>query len=107
MATIARTLAPAAASALLVLASIAHAASDADKCEAAKNKIAGKYAACRQGAVAKAIKKATPPDYSKCDAKFGPKWGSAETKGGGMCPTNGDEAAMQTFIAAHTDDVAA
>jgi len=40
--------------------------SDADKCEAAKNKEAGKSAFCRQKAEATAIKKGTAPDYTKC-----------------------------------------
>ena len=41
-----------------------------DKCEADKNKIAGKYAFCRQNAEAKAIKKGEAADYSKCDSKL-------------------------------------
>ena len=87
-----------------------------DRCEAKKNTIAGKYAQCRQNAVAKAIKKppatpATPgptptPNYTKCDAKFADKWMKAETSGGGMCPTTVDIASMQARITAHADAVA-
>jgi len=91
----------------LLLAAQAQAISDADKCEAAKNKIAGKYAFCRQKAEAKAIKTGDPVDYTKCDTNFTTKWGTAETNGGGMCPTNGDDAAIQACITAHTDDIAA
>lgn len=80
---------------------------DAEKCEAAKNKIAGKYAFCRQKAEAKGIKSGSAPDYSQCDAKFGLKWGVAESNGGGMCPTNGDELPMQMCVTAHTERVAA
>jgi hypothetical protein len=84
-----------------------------DRCEAKKNTIAGKYAQCRQNAVAKAIKKppatpgATPtPNYTKCDAKFADKWMKAESSGGGMCPTTVDMASMQARITAHADAVA-
>jgi hypothetical protein len=85
----------------------AHALTDAEKCEAGKNKVAGKYAACRQKAVSTAIKKGLmAPDYSKCDAKFTDKWGKVETDGAGMCPTNGDVAAAQGFITTHADAVA-
>ena len=92
---------------VLVVAGSAWAVSDPDKCEAAKNKVAGKYAFCRQKAEAKAVKTGDPVDYSKCDASYGDKWMSAETNGGGMCPTMGDQAAMQSCITAHTNRVAA
>src|SRR5215470_6896763 len=83
------------------------AASDADKCEAAKNKIAGQYALCRQEAEAKAVKTGDPADYSNCDANFTDRWASTETNGGGMCPTLADQAVMQSCITAHTNRVAA
>ncbi|OGL68152.1 hypothetical protein A3D60_04075 [Candidatus Uhrbacteria bacterium RIFCSPHIGHO2_02_FULL_47_29] len=102
--------------ALLVMAGItglvltwsgpAAAVSPAVKCEAAKLKIAGKYGFCRLKAEAKAAQTSDTPDYSKCDAKYADKWGVAETKGDGQCPTNGDESAVQTFIMQHTDDLA-
>ena len=92
---------------LLLAGPPVQAVSDADKCEAAKNKVAGKYAFCRQKAEAKAIKTGDPVDYTKCDASYGTKWASAETNGGGMCPTMGDQAAMQSCITAHTNRVAA
>jgi hypothetical protein len=90
------------------MAGTAAALSPADKCEAAKNKVAGKYAFCRQKAEAKAIKTGDPVDYSTCDEKYSDKWTQAEaTAGMGVCPTEGDETAMQSFITQHTDDVAA
>ena len=92
---------------LMVGGSAAYGASAADKCEAAKNKIAGKYAFCRAKAEAKAIKTATLPDFTKCDPKFSQKWMAAETAAGGMCPTQGDEPALQSCVAAHTTAVAA
>ena len=92
--------------ALAVWATGASAISDAQKCEAAKNKIAGKYAFCRQKAQAKAIKSGDPVDYSTCDTKFGEKWASAETDGGGMCPTSGDVTDVQDQVTAEADFIA-
>lgn len=78
-----------------------------EKCEAEKNKIAGKYAFCRQKAEAKAIRKGEAADYSKCDAKYSDKWTNAENRAGpGICPSEGDEATMQEFISQHSDSVA-
>jgi hypothetical protein len=52
--------------ALMMLATAqARALSPADKCEAAKNKAAGKHAFCRQKAEAKAITTGNPADYSR------------------------------------------
>lgn len=95
------------AAALVLAGTQARALSDADKCEAAKNKIAGKYAFCREKAEAKAIRKGGAPDYTKCDAKFSQKWADAEAQGGGMCPTTGDQAAMQSCITTATNQWAA
>jgi len=92
---------------MLVLAQVAWGVSPADKCEAAKNKIAGQYDACRLKTEATAVKTGGTPDFSKCDEKYAAKWTAAETDGGGMCPTNGDQSAMQGFITAHANTVAA
>ena len=91
----------------LLAATAAVALSPAVKCESAKLKEAGKYGFCRLKAEAKAVKTGDPPDYSKCDEKLTTKWPAIESAGGGMCPSNGDQAGMQTFIAQHTDYVAA
>jgi hypothetical protein len=77
---------------------VAMAASDSDKCQAAKNKIAGKYAFCRQKSVAKGIKKGLPPDFSKCVEKFDDKWGKTELKFGTECPTLGDGADIKQRV---------
>lgn len=79
----------------------------AQKCQAGKLKIAGKYDFCRLKAEAKAAQTGDPADYSKCDAKFAEKWSSTEADGGGMCPSNADEADIGAFITQHTDDLAA
>ena len=93
--------------ATLVLACEASGLTPAEKCESAKLKEAGKYGFCRLKAEAKAIKTGSPPDYSKCDEKYVFKWPTIESAGGGMCPSNGDQTALASFVAQHTDDVSA
>lgn len=78
-----------------------------DKCEADKLKTAGKYAFCRMNAESKAIKKGAPPDYSKCDEKFGAKWTLVESKAGGSCPVSDDQGDIQAQATGATDDLAA
>jgi hypothetical protein len=95
----------AAAIALLNFGS-AHAASQADNCEAAKLKIAGQYDFCQLKAQATAVKTGGMPDYSKCNTKFGQKWMAVETAGNGMCPTTGDAASIQTRITTDSGDLA-
>jgi hypothetical protein len=92
---------------VLLIVGAAHAVSPAEKCEAAKLKVAGKYDFCRLKAEATAAKSGGMRDFSKCDPIFSGKWSQAETKANGMCPSNGDEAAMQSFITQHTDALAA
>jgi hypothetical protein len=91
---------------ILVWAGPVAAVTDAEKCEAAKLKVAGKYNFCRLKAEAKAVKTGDPVDYTTCDSKYGLKWGIAETNGGGMCPTNGDQTNVQDQITADADFIA-
>ncbi len=77
------------------------------KCRAAKVKEAAKYSACRLKAESKAIKKGEVPDFSKCDSKFSEKWQKAESKAGGECPTENDEAAIQAQVQQCADDLVA
>lgn len=93
--------------AVVLWASWAGAVTPADKCEAAKNKIAGKYYFCRAKAEAKALTTSTAPDYSKCTAKFDDKWNTAETIGGGMCPDNQSTASMNAYVATQASEAAA
>lgn len=95
------------AAVLLLAAGSAGALTPAEKCESSKLKEAGKYGFCRLKAESKAVKTASTPDYSKCDAKYGTKWPGIESGGGGQCPSNGDQTAIQAFITQHTDDLAA
>jgi len=91
----------------LLFALPAQALSDADKCAAGKNKIAGQYASCRHKEEAKAILKGAVADLSKCDSKYSIKWDGTESKAEGMCPTQADEAAVHGFISTHIDTVTA
>ena len=76
------------------------------KCEAAKVKEAAKYYACRLKAESKAIKKGEVADSSKCDGKYSEKWQKAESKAGpGVCPTEGDEAAIQARMTGDANDI--
>jgi hypothetical protein len=98
-----------AGAAVLTCAATAWGLSPEDKCEADKNKLAGKYAFCRQNAEAKAIKKGDPPDYSKCDEKLLDKWGKAEAKAiakGTSCIDAVTDTAIQSFVTSHSDAVA-
>jgi hypothetical protein len=73
------------------------------RCEAEKNKEAGKYAHCRLNFESKGVKKGAAPEVAKCDKRFQKTWGKIEKKGRGLCPTEGDQAQMQAFIADCTD----
>ena len=88
-------------------ATAASAVSDADKCESSELKTSGKYGFCRLKEDAKAVKTGDPPDYSKCDAKFGDKFGQADTDGMGACPSSATQTEIQLFITQCTNDVAA
>ncbi len=91
---------------LLATAAPALAASPAQKCQASKLKVAGKYNACRLNAESKAVATGNPVDYAKCDAKYVAKWITVETNGGGMCPTEGDQNVLQSQIAADSGYIA-
>jgi len=92
--------------ALVVWAVPAAAATNAEKCEAAKLKVAGKYSSCRLKAEAKAVLTGNAVDYSTCDGKLALKWGTTETGGGGLCPTNGDLADVQNQVTTDADLIA-
>lgn len=78
----------------------------ADKCEASKNKAAGAYYSCREKAEATAIIKASPPDYTKCAAKFDTSWDKAETTGAGACPDTVLTAPVNAYLAAQATEAA-
>jgi hypothetical protein len=99
---------------VLAAAAMAEAGSPEQQCQAGKNKIAGKYAACRENAEAKEV--ATGDDdkfheaIAKCSLKFGIAWQKAESKAvgaGTTCPSVGDAAATEAKVTGATDAVAA
>lgn len=100
----------AAVAAMIVLVSGAALAapSDADRCEAKKNKTVGSYYACRQKAESTANTKGTTPDYTKCVATFTDKWDGAEGAGAGACPDNvALTADIEGFLRGQADEAAA
>lgn len=87
------------------LATPAFALDPAVKCEADKLKTAAKFASCRLNADAKAVKKATTADYTRCDQRLAEKWARIEAAAGGACPPGADLATVQGTLAMCTDDV--
>ncbi|MGH7786901.1 MAG: DUF1566 domain-containing protein [Candidatus Binatia bacterium] len=83
----------------LCAAQAAWSATVAQRCESGKLTVAAKYSACRLKAEAKAVKKGTAADFSKCDSKFAAKWAVYED---GDCPLIGDLAAQQRDLSADT-----
>jgi hypothetical protein len=79
------------------------------RCEAAKLKAAGKYAACRLQEEAKAARGLNDPSFDDCDAKFTSKWEIIERKtlnNGTPCWTMNDMDSVKASIAADTTSVA-
>jgi len=70
-----------------------------DGCALSGDRVSRGVYFCRMKAESKAAKKGLEtPDYSKCDEKFADKWGKAETKAAGQCPTSGDESDIKTEV---------
>jgi hypothetical protein len=97
----------------LLLAGTALAITPAQKCESGKNKEAGKYGYCRQKADSKYASTgdaaARTTAFQKCLTKYDLKWPGLETKAvlaGGACPSVGDQAAIQQYLATATTNVA-
>lgn len=80
------------------------------KCEANKNKSAGKYASCLQQAEAFFVKTGDGPKYGekigKCDTKLTEKWTSIETKAAGSCVDTVLDTDLTSFVTAHSEAVA-
>lgn len=79
-----RRLGTMAAIALLWTAGAAHAATPEQKCQGGKNRVAGKYAACRQNAEKGLALNGDAIKYAgtigKCEAKFAADWQKEETR---------------------------
>jgi hypothetical protein len=84
----------------LLWAGVALAAKDpAAKCESGKLKEAGQFANCLLKAESKAARKGGSANTSNCDSKFQKKWSKLESKAGGVCPSEGDQTAVQDYLA--------
>jgi hypothetical protein len=105
-----RTLGIAAAAGLL-FAGTALAVTPADKCESDKHKEAGKYVECRQKAEATFARTGVDALRSlalaKCADRYAAKWPAIESRAGGMCPSTGDQTAIQQYLDTATTDMAA
>jgi hypothetical protein len=82
----------------------------AEKCQAGKNKAAGKYAACRQNAEAKLATTGDGTAYvqalGKCTTKNAAAWQKLEANAGGACPSNGDEVGVANVVNGCTLNIA-
>jgi hypothetical protein len=78
------------------------ATTDAAKCESSKLKAAGTYGTCRMKADAKAVARATVPDYSRCNSKQMSTWAKFDERYAGACPTAGDQSTVATAVADFT-----
>lgn len=75
-----------------------NAATNGEKCAAAKMKVAGKYTACRLSIDSKAESEGESPDYTKCDSAQAAGWQKIEDKYGVECLTSGDQASVQNDL---------
>jgi hypothetical protein len=99
---------------LFLAATVDAAGTPAQKCQAAKNKEAGKYTACRENAEAKLAASGDTTKYgeaiTKCSDKFTTAWQKHEDKAvaaGSACPSVGDATGIGGKVTATTDTVAA
>jgi hypothetical protein len=95
------------AAAMVLNVTTTRAADPAVTCESGKLKEAGKYASCWLSAESKAVKTGTAADIGKCDSKLASKWSAIETKGAGMCPSQGDQAGVQSDVTGFSTCLAA
>jgi hypothetical protein len=79
----------------------------AEWCQAGKLKAVGAYEACLLAAESAALLEGREVDASRCLARFARRFGRAEMYGYGMCPSEGDQAAVQGSAETHVDEVAA
>jgi hypothetical protein len=97
---------------LLVTASPAAAATPAaQRCEAAKNFLAGRLAYCRQKAASTFARTSNGPrlatSLAKCDDKFTAKWALVEARAAGDCPSNDDVSLIDGLVTTNADKIAA
>lgn len=95
---------------IVVAATHVLAATPAQKCQAGKNRAAGKYAACRHSAEAKLASSGNLLGYAlamgKCATKFSATWVRLEAHAGGACPSNGDAVSIGNVVDEYTSNIA-
>jgi len=82
-------------------------AAPAQRCQVAKLKAVGAYAACRLAAEARSVLTGNTVDAKKCEDKLAVRFFKAEQKADGECPTEGDEAALKASSDEHATEVLA
>lgn len=89
----------------LWMAAATSAATPAQRCEAGKNGTAGKYAACLHKAQQKFVSGGEVDTAGRdaavlaCGTKYSDTWQGLEAKAGAMvCPSEGDESSIQSFL---------
>jgi hypothetical protein len=90
---------------LLVASAAAQAATDTEKCEAARLKLAGKHAQCMLGAEAKGILTAAAADFSKCATKYDTKCAAIQSKYGAACSLSNDCATVKDIAECSSDQL--
>ncbi|HEV7734199.1 MAG TPA: alpha/beta hydrolase [Candidatus Binatia bacterium] len=75
-------------------------------CEASKLLAVGQYHLCRSRVDAKAARKGTTGDHTRCDAQLAKKFTKAEARADGTCPTTNDRDDIQLAATRHGDEVA-
>ena len=114
MHTIIRRRAMLAALFLLLAATASEAGPLETRCTAAKDAVAGKYAACVAGArgdlLVSGDQAEFEDDYAKCDRNMAKQWDRAESRtllAGSSCPSLGDRPAVQAFVEDCLDSIGA
>jgi hypothetical protein len=92
-------------SSVVFAAAATEAATPAEKCEAARLKLAGKHASCMLKTEASAILKAEVPDYTKCTAGYDSKCAAIAAKYGSECPLPADCASIRVIAECASDDL--
>jgi hypothetical protein len=92
---------------VLLLAAFAgaEAATNSEKCEAARLRLAGQRSLCLLNTEAVAILKATVPDFTRCTTKYDTKCAAVQSKYGASCPLPADCASIRTIAECSADQL--
>lgn len=77
------------------------------RCWASPLKVVGKYGSCRLKAEAKAVKRGTAADFSRCESGFTDKWARVAAKNATRCPAIADlESSFRSGATSYADEIA-